>query len=80
MPRAKRHETLLGSVVRSPVMVGFFFFFKKKRRMEDLKGKKKKDLDMNVLFIIFRGWDLDLYFYSFEMPLFEILFLRKRNK
>lgn len=48
--------------------------------MEDLKGKKKKDLDMNVLFIIFRGWDLDLYFYSFEMPLFEILFLRKRNK
>ena len=29
---------------------------------------------MNLLFIIFRGWDLDLYFYFFQMPLFEILF------
>lgn len=34
---------------------------------------------MNVLFIIFRGWDLDLYFYSFKMPLFEILFLKKQT-
>lgn len=36
--------------------------------------KKQKDLARNSLFIILRGWDLDLYFYSFEMPLFEIHF------
>ncbi|XP_040389604.1 transcription factor HES-4 isoform X1 [Cygnus olor] len=79
-PERKGTKLCLAPLYGALLWSGFSFFLKKKKhRMEDLK-KKKKDLDMNVLFIIFRGWDLDLYFYSFEMPLFEIRFLRKRNK
>lgn len=65
-----RHKLSLAPLYGAPVM--FWGIFK-----ADLSRKEEKDLAMNVLFIIFRGWDLDLYFYSFKMPLFEILFLRK---
>lgn len=72
-PSPKNKKTLVGSVVWSPCYVLGFF-------KADLSRKEEKDLAMNVLFIIFRGWDLDLYFYSFKMPLFEILFLKKQTK
>lgn len=65
-PKKSPTNSSAGSVVWSPL--GVFF-----KQLET--ERKEKDLAMNLLFILFRGWDLDLYFYSFKMPLFEILFL-----
>lgn len=55
-------------------MVVVFFLSRFQHEGGKKHKKKQKDLARNSLFIILRGWDLDLYFYSFEMPLFEIHF------
>lgn len=64
-PPSRKKTLLLAPLYGALLRLGFLSRFKQ---------KGKKDLAMNMLFIIFRGWDLDLYFYSFKMPLFEILF------